>query len=42
MFAEAMDMDEAFVKVRITAADAQRGPQHVASLLDQIIFKYAH
>lgn len=42
MFAEAMDMDETFVKVRITAADAQRGPQHVASLLDQIIIRYAH
>ncbi|RJE88758.1 sporulation protein SpoOM [Paenibacillus sp. 1011MAR3C5] len=42
MFAEAMDMDESFVRVTVTNADAQRGPQHVASLLDQVISRYAH
>ncbi|MCR2804550.1 sporulation protein [Paenibacillus soyae] len=42
MFAEAMDMDESFVRVTISGDDVQRGPQHVASVLDQIIARYAH
>ncbi|MEK3885298.1 sporulation protein [Paenibacillus sp. PL2-23] len=42
MFAEAMDMDESFVRVSISGDDVQRGPQHVAAVLDQIIARYAH
>lgn len=42
MFAEAMDMDESFVRVQISQDDVQRGQQHVAALLDQVISRYAH
>lgn len=42
MFAEAMDMDESFVRVTISQGDVQHGPQHVASLLNQVISRYAH
>ena len=42
MFAEAMDMDESFVRVTISGDDVQRGPQHVAAVLDQVIARYAH
>ncbi|MFD0589929.1 sporulation protein [Paenibacillus sp. GCM10027627] len=42
MFAEAMDMDESFVRVTVTQSDVERGAQHVAGLLNQVISRYSH
>ncbi|PWW05182.1 sporulation-control protein [Paenibacillus cellulosilyticus] len=41
-FAEAMEMDESFVRVTVSEQDVLGGPQRVASLLDQVISRYAH
>ncbi|WP_309296697.1 sporulation protein [Paenibacillus sp. L3-i20] len=41
MFAEAMDMDESFVRVTVSQSDIERGPEHVATLLHNVIQRYA-
>lgn len=39
-FAEAMEMDESFVRVTLSGDDVQRGPQHVAAVLNNVIAQY--
>jgi sporulation-control protein len=41
-FAEAMEMDESFVRVTVSEHDIQGGSQRVASVLNQVIARYAH
>ncbi|MFF2480247.1 sporulation protein [Paenibacillus sp. NPDC058071] len=41
-FAEALDMDETFVRLTLSDNDFARGPQHVASVLQATISRYAH
>ncbi len=41
LFAEAMDMDESFVRMTVTEAEAANGVDYVAGLLDQVIGRYA-
>ncbi|MCU6708770.1 sporulation protein [Paenibacillus sp. J5C_2022] len=40
MFAEAMDMDESFVRIVISESDVHNGPEFVANLLDDVISRY--
>ncbi|MDF2837968.1 MAG: SpoOM family protein [Paenibacillus sp.] len=42
MFAEAMDMDETFVKVVVRDSDLMQGAPYVASLINNVIARYAH
>lgn len=41
LFAEAMDMDESFVRVNLSESDLRQGPDHVAGLLHNSIARYA-
>ena len=41
LFAEAMDMDESFVRLSIRDHDLRQGPAHVAAILNQTISRYA-
>lgn len=42
LFAEALDMDESFVRVRLSAAELSAGPNAIAGTLSGIIERYAH
>lgn len=41
VFAEAMDMDESFVRLTLSAADLSSGPARVAGILNGVISRYA-